>query len=152
MACAVGTWYTYRQWGKEMLVTNGGNGPADASQFRRRIDRVREEYLRTCKLLEQEGRRLTGFQERTSVTGGNLHTDDPVDSAAAQELLAGLTTRERETLRCIAEGCSTKEAAAKLGIRFKTAACHRYRIMQKLGVHETTSLVRFAIRCGIVRL
>jgi DNA-binding NarL/FixJ family response regulator len=135
-----------------MLVTNGGNGPADARQFRRRIDHVREEYLRTCKLLEQEGRRLTGFQGRISVTGGNPRREDSDDSAGNQALLAGLTTRERQTLRCIAEGCSTKEAAARLGIRFKTAACHRYRIMQKLGVHDTTSLVRFAIRCGIVRL
>jgi DNA-binding NarL/FixJ family response regulator len=66
--------------------------------------------------------------------------------------IASLTARERQVLRCIAEGSSTKEVATKLGIRFKTAACHRHRIMQKLKVHETASLVRIAIRSGVANL
>jgi len=62
-----------------------------------------------------------------------------------------LTPRETEVLKCIAEGHSTKQVAAILGITFKTAACHRQRLMAKLGVHETVNLVRYAIRQGITR-
>jgi DNA-binding NarL/FixJ family response regulator len=69
---------------------------------------------------------------------------------ANSEELAELTPRELEVLKCVAEGCSTKETATRLGIRFKTAACHRHRVMQKLNVHESTSLVRLAIRHKLV--
>jgi len=50
----------------------------------------------------------------------------------------------------MADGLSTREIAARLTISFKTAACHRYRILQKLGVESTVSAVRWAIRTGIV--
>jgi DNA-binding NarL/FixJ family response regulator len=62
----------------------------------------------------------------------------------------GLTTRELEVLKCIAEGHATKKVASMLGITFKTAACHRYRVMDKLDLHTTTSLVHYAIRTGLV--
>jgi PAS domain S-box-containing protein len=62
-----------------------------------------------------------------------------------------LTSREVQVLALVAEGHSTKEVAALLGISYKTADSHRSRIMEKLGVHETASLVRYAIRQGIVR-
>jgi len=61
-----------------------------------------------------------------------------------------LTRRETEVLRYIAQGHSTKQVAVLLGITFKTAACHRYRVMDKLGIHETANLVRYAIRQGMV--
>jgi PAS domain S-box-containing protein len=61
-----------------------------------------------------------------------------------------LTERERQVLVLIAEGKSTKEAAVKLGISYKTADSHRSRILEKLGVHETASMVRLAIRAGLV--
>jgi DNA-binding NarL/FixJ family response regulator len=54
-------------------------------------------------------------------------------------------------LKCIAEGNSTKQVAAILGMAFKTASCHRYRLMDKLGIHDTASLVRYAIRNDIVK-
>jgi DNA-binding NarL/FixJ family response regulator len=66
--------------------------------------------------------------------------------------LEELTPREHEVLRLIAEGSSTRDVAQRLGISFKTAACHRHRLMQKLDVHATGSLVRFAIASGIVEL
>ena len=62
-----------------------------------------------------------------------------------------LTAREVQVLALVAEGHSTKEIAALLGISYKTADSHRSRIMEKLGVHETASLVRYAIRQGIAR-
>ena len=61
-----------------------------------------------------------------------------------------LTVRERQVLQLIAEGKSTKDIAAVLGISVKTAESHRTRLMQKLDIHETASLVRYAVRNGIV--
>ena len=62
-----------------------------------------------------------------------------------------LTAREIEVLRLVADGWTTKEIAVRLKITFKTAACHRGRIMSKLGVHNGALLVRQAIREGFVQ-
>jgi DNA-binding NarL/FixJ family response regulator len=62
----------------------------------------------------------------------------------------GLTARELEVLKLIAEGHSTKRIADMLGVTFKTAACHRSRLLAKVGVHESVSLLRWAIRQGII--
>ena len=62
-----------------------------------------------------------------------------------------LTSREREVLQLIAEGKTTKEVAVILGVSVKTAESHRTRIMGKLEIHETASLVRYAIRRGLVQ-
>lgn len=62
-----------------------------------------------------------------------------------------LTIRELEVLKWIAEGHSTKQVAGLLGITYRTAACHRYRLMQKLGIHDSVNLVRYAIRNGIIQ-
>jgi len=66
-------------------------------------------------------------------------------------LVFALTERERQVLVLIAEGKSTKETAARLGISYKTADSHRSRILEKLGVHETASMVRYAIRAGLIQ-
>lgn len=62
----------------------------------------------------------------------------------------GLTPREVQVLTLIAAGFSTKQIAAFLGIAFKTATCHRCRLMEKLGIHEVAGLTRYAIRVGYV--
>ena len=62
-----------------------------------------------------------------------------------------LTARERQVLQLIAEGKSTKELATILGISVKTAESHRTRLMQKLDIHETATLVLYAVRRGIVQ-
>lgn len=69
---------------------------------------------------------------------------------ASMRLVFALTERERQVLVLIAGGRSTKEAAAQLGISYKTADSHRSRILEKLGVHETASMVRYAIRAGLI--
>jgi two-component system response regulator NreC len=61
-----------------------------------------------------------------------------------------LTARERQVLQLIAEGKSTKDTASVLGISVKTAESHRMRLMQKLDIHETASLVRYAVRRGLI--
>jgi DNA-binding CsgD family transcriptional regulator len=63
-----------------------------------------------------------------------------------------LTPRETEVLKLIASGLSTKQIALTLGITFKTASCHRFRLMEKLGIHDVASLTRYAVRYGYVRL
>jgi two-component system response regulator NreC len=62
-----------------------------------------------------------------------------------------LTLRERQVLQLIAEGKSTKDVASLLGVSVKTAESHRTRLMQKLDIHETASLVLYAVRHGIVQ-
>ena len=61
-----------------------------------------------------------------------------------------LTRREREVLQLIAEGLSTKEIAARLGVSPKTAGSHRAGLMEKVGIHKSAGLVRLAIREGLV--
>ena len=74
-----------------------------------------------------------------------------VQSGATEpDPLAGLTTRQREILQLVAEGKSSKEIAAMLELSIKTVESHRGQIMERLGVHDVTGLVRFAIRVGLV--
>jgi DNA-binding NarL/FixJ family response regulator len=61
-----------------------------------------------------------------------------------------LTEREREVLKLIAEGLSSKEIAADLGVSLKTIDSHRSNLMEKLDIHKASGLVRFAIRAGLV--
>jgi DNA-binding NarL/FixJ family response regulator len=63
-----------------------------------------------------------------------------------------LTDREKQVLKLVAEGLSNKEVADVLGISVKTAMTHREHMMEKLGVHNRTELVRFAIRRGVIRV
>jgi DNA-binding NarL/FixJ family response regulator len=63
-----------------------------------------------------------------------------------------LTGREKQVLRLVAEGKSNKEVAALLDIAVKTAMSHRENVMRKLGLHNRTELVRFAVAHGVVRI
>lgn len=64
--------------------------------------------------------------------------------------VSSLTERERQVLELIAEGLSSKEIAAKLGVSLKTIESHRANLMDKLDIHKVSGLVRFAIRAGLV--
>jgi DNA-binding NarL/FixJ family response regulator len=63
-----------------------------------------------------------------------------------------LTIRERQVLQLITEGKTNREVAAALGLAVKTIDTHRTRLMRKLGIHDQTALVKFALRKGIVAL
>jgi len=65
--------------------------------------------------------------------------------------LDGLTDREQEVLRYLAEGSDNGEIANVLVISAKTVARHRENIMRKLGLHSRAELVRYAIRKGIIK-
>jgi DNA-binding NarL/FixJ family response regulator len=61
-----------------------------------------------------------------------------------------LSSREMEVLQQIAEGMPNKQIAAKLGISIKTVEKHRNHLMQKLDIHDTAGLTRYAIGAGII--
>jgi DNA-binding NarL/FixJ family response regulator len=63
---------------------------------------------------------------------------------------ARLTSREVEILQLIAEGKANKQTAAELGISIKTVEKHRQHLMNKLGIHDTAGLTRYAITSGII--
>lgn len=69
------------------------------------------------------------------------HVTDPIDL---------LTSREREVLQLIAEGQTNKEIATRLNLSVYTVEAHRGRIMEKLNLHSTGELVRFALRKGLI--
>jgi two-component system, NarL family, response regulator NreC len=65
-------------------------------------------------------------------------------------LLGVLSAREREVLKLVAEGHTNSEVAKLLSISVKTVQTHRAHAMEKLGLHERTGLVRYAIRTGLI--
>lgn len=64
----------------------------------------------------------------------------------------GLTEREREVLKLIADGLSNQEVADRLVISVKTVERHRANILAKLGLHSRTELVKYAIRKGLIQV
>ena len=62
-----------------------------------------------------------------------------------------LTDREKQVLKLVAEGHSNKDVASVLGVSVKTAMSHREHVMQKLGLHSRTDLIRFALRQGVIQ-
>ena len=63
-----------------------------------------------------------------------------------------LSARERDVLRAMAEGHSTKEVAFRLGMSVKTAETHRRQIMEKLDLHSVAELTKYAVREGLTTL
>jgi DNA-binding NarL/FixJ family response regulator len=79
---------------------------------------------------------VEGYVQR--VGAGDGAGDDP------------LTPRQREVLKRVAEGRSTKEIAFDLGLSVKTVETHRAQIMERLGIRDVAGLVRYAMRSGLV--
>jgi DNA-binding NarL/FixJ family response regulator len=75
------------------------------------------------------------------LTDYRRHVTDPLDL---------LTSREREVLQMIAEGKTNKEIATILNLSVYTVEAHRGRVMEKLNLHSTGELVRFALRSGLI--
>lgn len=66
------------------------------------------------------------------------------------DLYERLTDREREVLKLIAEGCSSRQIAGQLYLTVKTVLNHRRNIMEKLGIENSTQLIRYAIKQSLV--
>lgn len=71
-------------------------------------------------------------------------------TGGAKDPLDALTPRQREILQLVAEGHTSKDVAQRLGLSFKTVETHRAQIMERLGLHDLTGLVRFAVRSGLL--
>ena len=67
-----------------------------------------------------------------------------------QKQLTNLSSRETEVLQLIAEGQANKQIAAELAISVKTVEKHRQRLMEKLSIHDTAGLTRYAIAAGVI--
>ena len=63
-----------------------------------------------------------------------------------------LTDREREVLKLLADGFSSKDVAARLSLSVKTVDVHKYNLMRKLDIHNRADLVKYAIRKKLVHL
>jgi DNA-binding NarL/FixJ family response regulator len=63
---------------------------------------------------------------------------------------ARLTSRESEVLQLVAEGSANKQVAVELGISIKTVEKHRQHLMDKLNIHDTAGLTRYAIAVGVI--
>lgn len=90
---------------------------------------------------------------------GQIYLSPEISRAIVDAYLSGtgapadpLTSRERQVLQLVAEGNTTKRIAQLLDISVKTAETHRSRIMDKLRIHDTAGLVRYAIRRGLIDL
>lgn len=82
---------------------------------------------------------MSGYLEKIRNTEGN-------------EKLTNLTSREKEILQLIGESATVKEIALKLNLSIYTVSTHKRNIMQKLNVHKSADLLRFAIKEGIVKI
>src|SRR5438552_1852819 len=73
-----------------------------------------------------------------------------VGEASSGEEALEITARQREVLKLVATGKSTKEIAFDLNLSVKTVEAHRAQIMERLGLRDIASLVRYALRTGLV--
>ncbi len=103
---------------------------------------ARSDLIQAISEVHKGGIYLSPGISRAIVAAYFAKSDLPVDP---------LTDREREVLRLVAEGKTTKQIAALLGVSVKTAESHRTRLMDKLDIHDTASLVRYAVRRGVIQ-
>src|SRR3989440_4324457 len=93
-----------------------------------------------------------------AVAQGETYLSPPVSKlySGRQDSVGGplkkLTPRQVQVLQLIAEGKSTKQVALDLDISAKTVECHRTQLMERLDIHDIASLVRFAIKVGLLEI
>lgn len=78
--------------------------------------------------------------------------DHVVQNTSPEEALARLSSRERQVLQMLAEGHAVPDIATRLSLSPKTVETYRMRIMEKLGISNFATLVRFAIQHGVTSL
>jgi len=103
-----------------------------------------------CRAIREVQKGRTFFSSSVSRRLDRLKPQSPARTGAFHKKAAKLTSREMEVLQLIAEGKANKETAAELGIGIKTVEKHREHLMQKLDIHDTAGLTRYAIGAGIV--
>jgi two-component system response regulator NreC len=106
------------------------------------------ELVAAIRAVHRGGLVLDPEVARDALTG---EAATPADLAGESDPYEKLTDREKQVLKLVAEGRSNKEVAQLLGISVKTAMSHREHVMDKLNVHSRTDLIRFALKCGVIR-
>jgi DNA-binding NarL/FixJ family response regulator len=87
-----------------------------------------------------------------AIIEGRRYLSAPIARNLGQDPLASLTVREREVLQLVADGKSNAAAASFLGLSPRSVETYRARAMQKLGIEDLPTLVKFAIRHGMTTL
>ena len=103
-----------------------------------------------CRAIRDVQSGKTFFSPTISRRQNRLHPLSPDRDGGFSKKAVPLTSREMEVLQLIAEGKANKETAAELGIGMKTVEKHREHLMQKLDIHDTAGLTRYAISAGII--
>ena len=103
-----------------------------------------------CQAIREVHQGKTFFSPFISRRLDRLHPPSHDRAGHVKMKAAGLTSREMEVLQLIAEGNANKETAAELGIGRKTVEKHREHLMEKLDIHDTAGLTRYAIEAGII--
>lgn len=124
---------------------------AELAESRMELAETRTELAETRAVLAEARARqaetvLHQVLEKTGDSNGAvalLASAEPVN-------LDGLTIRQREILRLIAEGQNTKQIAGILGVSPKTIEYHRAKLMRAVGVYDIPGLVRLAMRAGLI--
>ncbi len=125
-----------------------------------------EEYVRqalrygACAYLLKDAAPDELEQALRCVVRGDIYLSPAVSKSALSQYVRHLrgatpaaeplTPRQREVLKLIAEGQSTKEIARRLDLSVKTVDTHRSQLMRQLDIHEVTGLVRYALRAGLI--
>jgi DNA-binding NarL/FixJ family response regulator len=103
-----------------------------------------------CKAIREVHSGKTFFSSSIARHFNRLNPLSSGHAGPSSSKLARLTSREMEVLQLIAEGKANKETASELGIGIKTVEKHREHLMQKLDIHDTAGLTRYAISAGII--
>jgi len=103
-----------------------------------------------CRAIREIYQGKTFFSAAISKRRDHLQPSARDRNGVLHKKVAALTSREMEVLQLIAEGKANKETAAELGIGMKTVEKHREHLMEKLDIHDTAGLTRYAISAGII--
>jgi DNA-binding NarL/FixJ family response regulator len=103
-----------------------------------------------CRAIREVQSGNTFFSPSISRRLDRLHSQSSDRTGVPKVKVDQLTSREMEVLQLIAEGKANKETAAELGIGIKTVEKHREHLMEKLDIHDTAGLTRYAIATGII--
>jgi DNA-binding NarL/FixJ family response regulator len=103
-----------------------------------------------CRAIREVQQGKTFYSPSISRRQDRIHPLMPSGAGGFKKKAVALTAREMEVLQLIAEGKANKETASELGIGIKTVEKHREHIMQKLDIHDTAGLTRYAISAGII--
>jgi DNA-binding NarL/FixJ family response regulator len=108
---------------------------------------VSQQLLEAIRTVHQGGRYLhplaAGELVEMVATGAGLTAEDDYQR---------LTPRERQVLKLVAEGKTSREIAKYLGVSLKTAMTHRAHVMEKLGLHSRGEIIKYALRRGVIEL